>query len=78
MLIKWETPAGLVKETNNLKATVDYCESLGWCQITGGEVNPGDGDGTLKGSDPDTDPKPDKKKSRPKVEKGSREPEAAE
>lgn len=28
--MKWIKPSGLEIETNDLKATVKYCESLGW------------------------------------------------
>jgi len=32
--MKWIKPSGLEIETNNEKATIEYCESLGWvCEI---------------------------------------------
>jgi hypothetical protein len=30
MMIKWVKPSGVELETNDLKKTVAYCESLGW------------------------------------------------
>jgi len=35
MTIEWETPDGLKKETNDMEATVKYCESMGWKQKGG-------------------------------------------
>jgi hypothetical protein len=29
-MIKWTKPSGVEVETNELKATIAYCESLGW------------------------------------------------
>ncbi len=33
--MKWKKPSGLEIETNELDATVKYCESLGWERMNG-------------------------------------------
>ncbi len=32
-MIKWKKPSGLEIETNDMEATVVYCESLGWKRV---------------------------------------------
>jgi len=31
--MKWKKPSGLEIETNDEKATIEYCESLGWEKV---------------------------------------------
>ncbi len=35
-LIKWKRPSGVPLETNDMKETIKYCESLGYTQIKRG------------------------------------------
>lgn len=62
MTISWEKPNGNKITTNGDKVTIEYCESLGFKRIS--DVQPGDGDGTLKGSDPEEPEEPKKKKKK--------------